>query len=69
MSKTKEKKEKKNSGKTKEPINSFDYRDYIEKTFENPKAFLYYILVNDLTFKSKEEVDKAYKLFKQLEGN
>lgn len=72
MSKTEEKKDKptkKNSGKTKETATSFDYKDYVEKTFERPKAFLYYILVNDLTFKSKEEVNKTYELFKQLGGN
>lgn len=64
----KEKTTKKNSGKTKEPTTSFDYKDYVEKTFERPKAFLYYILLNDLTFKSKKEVDKAYELFKHLGG-
>lgn len=69
MSEKKEKSTKKNSGKTKETTDSFDYKDYVEKTFERPKTFLYYILVNDLTFKSKEEVDKAYELFKQLGGN
>lgn len=72
MTKNKEKKDKstkKNSGKTNEPTASFDYKDYVEKTFETPKAFLYYILVNDLSLKSKKEVDKAYKLFKQLGGN
>ena len=69
MTKKKEKStKKKNSGK-KETTASFNYKDYVEKTFERPKTFLYYILVNDLTFKSKEEVDKAYELFKQLGGN
>lgn len=70
MAKKKEEKEKstkKTSGGKKEA--PFDYKDYVEKTFENPKAFLYYVLVNDLTFKSKMEVDKAYELFKQLGGN
>lgn len=62
---TKKKKEKKEEKVEK----SFDYKEYVEKTFERPKAFLYYILVNNLTFKSKEEVDKAYELFKQLGGN
>ena len=70
MVKKKEEKEKAtkqtDSGK-KEAL--FDYKDYVEKTFENPKAFLYYVLVNDLTLKSKEEVDKTYKLFKQVGGN
>ena len=47
---------------------SFDYKDYIEKTFDKPKAFIYYIVVNELKFKNKEEVDKAYELFKQLGG-
>lgn len=63
----KEKATKQTDGGKKE--DSFDYKDYVEKTFENPKAFLYYVLVNDLTLKSKEEVDKTYKLFKQLGGN
>lgn len=63
----KKKKEKKEDAKKEK--SSFDYKEYVEKTFEAPKAFLYYVLVNDLTLKSKEEVDKAYKLFKQLGGN
>lgn len=70
MAKKKEEKEKstkKTSGGKKEV--PFDYKAYVEKTFERPKTFLYYVLVNDLTFKSKEEVDKAYELFKQLGGN
>lgn len=71
MVKNKEKKEKstkkKENGGNKK--NSFDYKDYVEKTFEKSKSFLYYILVNDLTLKSKTEVDKAYELFKQLGGN
>ena len=57
--------------KNKKTINaaaSFDYKDYIEKTFDKPKAFIYYIVVNELTFKTKEEVDKAYESFKQLGG-
>ena len=64
MGKKKEKEKKKNTIKKVEKKDSFDYKEYIEKTFETPKAFLYYILVNNLTFKSKEEVDKAYELFK-----
>lgn len=68
MTKTKEKKDK-STKKNKELTTSFDYKDYVEKTFETPKAFLYYILVNDLSLKSKTEVDKAYELFKQLGGN
>lgn len=48
---------------------SFDYQDYIEKTFNTPKAFIYYIIVNGLTFKNREEVDEAYNIFKQLGGN
>lgn len=70
MTKKKEEKEKstkKTSGGKKEA--SFDYKEYIEKYFGTPKAFLYYVLVNDLTLKSKEDVDKAYILFKQLGGN
>ena len=63
----KEKATKQTDGGKKEAL--FDYKDYVEKTFENPKAFLYYVLVNDLTLKSKEEVDKTYKLFKQVGGN
>ena len=68
MTKTKEKKDK-STKKNKELTTSFDYKDYVEKTFETPKAFLYYILVNDLSLKSKTEVDKTYELFKQLGGN
>lgn len=63
----KEKSTKQTGGGKKEDY--FDYKDYVEKTYENPKAFLYYVLVNDLTLKSKEEVDESYKLFKQLGGN
>jgi hypothetical protein len=62
---------KKTVGKTrtkKETAPSFDYKDYIEKTFDKPKAFIYYITVNELSFKTKEEVEKAYELFKQLGG-
>lgn len=44
---------------------SFNATEYIEKTFDKPKAFIYYIVVNKLQFKNKEEVDKAYELFKQ----
>lgn len=47
---------------------SFNATEYIEKTFDKPKAFIYYIVVNKLQFKNKEEVDKAYELFKQLGG-
>lgn len=61
MGKKKEKKQE--TSKKIEKKDSFDYKEYVEKTFETPKAFLYYILVNDLTFKSKEEVDKAYELY------
>jgi hypothetical protein len=61
MGKKKEKKQE--TSKKIEKEASFDYKKYVEETFERPKAFLYYILVNDLTFKSKEEVDKAYELY------
>ena len=47
---------------------SFNAKDYIEKTFDKPKAFIYYTVVNELKFKNKEEVTKAYELFKQLGG-
>ena len=47
---------------------SFNATEYIEKTFDKPKAFIYYTLVNELKFKNKEEVTKAYELFKQLGG-
>lgn len=67
---------KKDSGKQKEEkkevkveASTFDYRDYVEKTFTTPKAFIYYIIVNGLSFKNKKEVDEAYKSFKQLGGN
>ena len=54
--------------KKKQVTSSFDYETYIENTFDKPKAFIYYIVVNELTFKNKEEVEKAYELFKQLGG-
>lgn len=54
--------------KTNTTTASFNATEYIEKTFTKPKAFIYYIVVNELKFKNKEEVDKAYELFKQLGG-
>lgn len=47
---------------------SFNAKEYIEKTFDKPKSFIYYTVVNELKFKNKEEVEKAYELFKQLGG-
>ena len=54
--------------KTNTTTASFNATEYIEKTFDKPKAFIYYTVVNELKFKNKEEVDKAYELFKQLGG-
>ena len=53
--------------KTANATASFNPIEYIEKTFDKPKAFIYYTVVNELKFKNKEEVTKAYELFKQLE--
>lgn len=63
----KKKKEKKEDAKKEK--SSFDYKEYIEKTFTNPKAFIYYIVVNDLTLKNKDEVNDLYNKFKVLGGN
>lgn len=62
----KKKKEKKENGKKQKT--SFDYKEYIEKTFTNPKAFIYYIVVNDLTLKNEDEVNDLYNKFKVLGG-
>ena len=64
----KEENKPKNNGETKKKNESFDYKAYVEKTFTNPKAFIYYVIVNDLTFKSKEEVDKTYNIYKEMGG-
>lgn len=62
----KKKKEKKENSKKEK--SSFDYKEYIEKTFTKPKAFIYYIVVNDLTLKNEDEVNDLYNKFKVLGG-
>ena len=48
---------------------SFDYIEYINESIERPKAFIYYLIVNDIKVKDEKELEKAYKKYKELGGN
>ena len=62
------KKKTKEENDVKEPTVSFDYKEHIIKTFDKPRGFLYYLISNKISPKSKDEVVKAYDEYKKLGG-
>ena len=61
-------KKKKEKKEEKEEV-PFDYIEYINESIERPKAFIYYLTVNDIIIKDEKELEKVYKKYNELGGN
>ena len=48
--------------KNKKELPPFDYKKYIDEEIRD-KAFLYYILSNNIILKNKKEIENLYKKF------
>lgn len=52
--------------KAKEP--KFDFKEYVNENFDNPKAFIYYLITNRVKINNEKELEKIYKQYKILGG-